>query len=75
MKITLTGIYFIFDNGFGEDYTGVNLNFNNSGATFNLSGYVKVTKDQYKATNGDIDQLLLLVKQEILNRLQESSEV
>lgn len=69
MKITLTGINFNYSNGFGSDYTGVNLNFVSSGATFNLNGYVTVTKDQYIAASGDSSKLTDLIKQSVLDSI------
>lgn len=69
MKVTLTGINFNYSNGYNADYTGVNLNFNTTGVTFNLSGYVEVTKDQYLAAAGSPDQFTALIKQEVLNSL------
>ncbi|NEY20495.1 hypothetical protein G4D61_11060 [Bacillus ginsengihumi] len=68
MKITLTGINFNYSNGYNNDYTGVNLNFNSSGATFSLSGYVTVTKDEYTAASGNPEQLTAL----IIQKVQES---
>lgn len=70
MKITLTGINFNYSNGYNEEYTGVHLNFNSNGATFNLSGYVEVIPEQYVATNGDIVQLKTLIVNEVQNKLQ-----
>lgn len=70
MKITLTGINFVFGNSYDEDFTGVNLNFISSGATFNLSGYVEVTKEQYMSAGGDTNQLKTLIVDEVINKLQ-----
>lgn len=76
MKIMLTGINFNYENGYNADYTTVNLTFNNSGgATFNISGYITITKEQYVTASGDINQLTSLIKQEILNKLQEPETV
>jgi len=71
MRITLTGINFNYSNGFNADYTSVNLSFNSSGATFNISGYVEVTKDEYTAAAGDVTQLTALIKQSVINNLNE----
>ncbi|KYC94357.1 hypothetical protein B4102_3578 [Heyndrickxia sporothermodurans] len=73
MKITLTGINFVFGNGYDQDFTAVNLNFTSSGTgmTFNLSGYVEVSKEQYLAATTP-DAMKGLIKQEVLNKLQES---
>ncbi|KHD85688.1 hypothetical protein NG54_07980 [Heyndrickxia ginsengihumi] len=68
MKITLTGINFNYTNGYNNDYTGVNLNFSSSGATFSLSGYVTVTKDEYTDASGNPEQLTAL----IIQKVQES---
>lgn len=69
MKVTLTGINFNYTNGYDADYTGVNLQFNNFGATFNLSGYVVVTKDEYAAAAGNTEQLTALIIQKVLDNL------
>lgn len=69
MKITLTGINFNYSNGFGSDYTDVNLNFVSSGATFSLNGYVTVTKDQYTAVEGDSTKLTDLIKHSVLDSI------
>ncbi|MED3650600.1 hypothetical protein [Heyndrickxia sporothermodurans] len=72
MKITLTGINFVFGNGYDQDFTTVNLNFTSSGTgmTFSLSGYVEVTKEQYLSATTP-DAMKGLIKQEVLNKLQE----
>lgn len=67
MQITLTGINFSYSNGYNADYTGVNLNFVSSGATFNLNGYVTVTKEQYQSAEGDTSKLIDLIRQNVLD--------
>lgn len=74
MKIALTGINFNYSNGYNAAFTGVNLGFSNSGTTFNLSGYITVTPEQYFAAAGSLDQLTDLIKQEVLNKLSEPTE-
>lgn len=70
MKITLTGINFNFSNGYDADFTGVNLSFNNSGATFNISGYIEVTKEEYMGAGGVVQNLIDLIKNKIIEALQ-----
>ncbi len=67
MQITLTGINFNYSNGYNADYTGVNLNFVSSGATFNLNGYVTVAKEQYQSAEGDTSKLIDLIRQNVLD--------
>lgn len=70
MKITLTGINFEYTNGYDSDYTAVRLNFNNTGATFNLSGYITATKDEYATVAGDPLQIIALIKQKVVESVQ-----
>ncbi|GGH83508.1 hypothetical protein JOD43_002107 [Pullulanibacillus pueri] len=73
MKLTLTGINFNYTNGFNAEYTDVKLNFNSSGGTFNSSGYVTVTKDQYSDAAGDPVKLVSLVKQQVIASLDQDA--
>lgn len=66
MDIKLTGINFQYQNGYNSAYTAVNLNFNSTGATFNLNGNIPITPEQYAATNGDLTALTKLVKDSIV---------
>lgn len=72
MDITVTSINFNYENGYNADYTGVNLYFANSGQSFNLSGYITVTNEEYLSAASDINQLKSLIKQHIINKLQEA---
>lgn len=72
MNITITAINFNYDNGYGKDYTGVNIHFSNSGDTFTLSGYITLTNDQYNEAAGNIESMRTLVKDEIVNRIQKT---
>ncbi|GER73445.1 hypothetical protein [Weizmannia acidilactici] len=74
MKITLTGINFTYANGYNADYTGVNLSFATSGETFNISGYVAVTKDEYTAAAGDVSKLTDLIKSKVQEKIAEKPE-
>lgn len=67
--IKLTGINFQYQNGYNSSYTSVNLNFNSTGATFNLSGYIAITPEQYTAANGDLAALTTLVKNSITSTI------
>jgi len=74
MTFTLTGINFNFANGYGAGITGVNLSFATSGETFNISGYVAVTKDEYTAAEGDPDKLTALIKSKVQEKIAEKPE-
>lgn len=70
MRLILTGVTFTYPGGYGEDWEGVNLTFNNSGATYNLQGYISVTKEQYLETNGNRELLTDLIKEVIATQLE-----
>ncbi|PTY75794.1 hypothetical protein B5V89_19705 [Heyndrickxia sporothermodurans] len=72
MKIVLTGNNNNYKNGYNGEYESVNINFVAIGdPAINLSGYVEVTKEQYDEARDSDDNLKKLVKQEIINKLQE----
>lgn len=73
MNIILTGINFNYANGLNAAYTGVNLNFNSSGTTFNLNGFITVTNDQYATADGDSAKLTDLIKQQIITNLNSTT--
>lgn len=70
MKIVITSINFNYKNGYDGDYTSVNLYFNSTGATFNLNGFVEVSKDEYAAAAGDTIKLEDLVKNKVQANIQ-----
>ncbi|OIK11971.1 hypothetical protein BIV60_17095 [Bacillus sp. MUM 116] len=69
LKITLTGINFDYGNGYDEDYTGVNLSFSSSGATFSVGGFIKVTNEQFMTAAGNMNALKDIIKQEVISTL------
>lgn len=70
MKIFITSINFNYKNGYDGDYTSVNLYFNSTGSTFNLNGFVEVSKDEYAAAAGDTRKLEDLVKSKVEENIQ-----
>lgn len=70
MKIVITSINFNYKNGYDGDYTSVNLYFNSTGATFNLNGFVEVSKDEYLAAAGDTIKLEDLIKSKVEENIQ-----
>lgn len=66
MDIRITSINFQYQNGYNAAFTAVNVNFNGSGGNFSLNGYVPLTPEQYQTTNGSTDQLIALVKEQIV---------
>jgi hypothetical protein len=69
MDIRITSVNFQYQNGYNASYTAVNVNFNGSGGNINLNGYVPITPEQYKATNGSTDALIALVKEQIVTTI------
>lgn len=67
MRITITGIQFKYDNGFDQEYTGVELNFITQGFKFTVNEPVLVTKDQYEANKESKDGLKVLIVDKILS--------
>lgn len=56
MRITITGINFKYDDGYQEEYTGVELQHISSGFKFKSDSPAEVTKAEYEqnqsSTNG-----------------------
>jgi hypothetical protein len=69
MDIRITSINFQYQNGSNAAYTGINVNFNGSAGNFSVNGYVPLTPEQYQTTNGSTDQLITLVKQQIVSTI------
>lgn len=70
MRIILTGIHFIYNNGHEEGFTDVELNFVTSGTTFDLNGPVIITKEDYLTAGGDVESLRLMVRDKVIEALQ-----
>lgn len=70
MDIVLRSVNFNYPDGGGGDFQSVNLSFNNNGETFNLDGYIQISKEQYEATSGDRNALVNLIKTNIADRLE-----
>ncbi|GIN86983.1 hypothetical protein J6TS2_33690 [Heyndrickxia sporothermodurans] len=69
MKIVLTGINFNYDT-IDNDFNSVNLNFTTTGATFKISNYIQVTKEQYEEAGLSNANLISLIKQEVIKEIQ-----
>ena len=74
MKIALTSINFNYKNGYDGGYTSLNLHFNSTGATFNLNGFVEVSKDEYLAAATDMNKLADLIKSKVIESISETTE-
>lgn len=72
MRITLTSINFNYDDGKGGTFESVDLNFTASGATFNPSGHVTVSKEEYETAGGGVDELKALVKDKMVQEIQNA---
>lgn len=59
MRVTITGINFVYDNGYQQEYTGVELQFIASG--FANNNPVKITKAQYEANKSNTNGLRALI--------------
>lgn len=67
MRITITGINFQYDNGFSEEYTGVQLTYITSGFNMSSSGEpISITKEQYEEHRQNKDGLKILVAEKII---------
>lgn len=71
MRVTITGINFKYDNGYGEEYTGVELQFITSGFKFFNNTPVQITKEQYEANKSNTNGLRALVVDKVLADVQE----
>ncbi|MBN6206309.1 hypothetical protein JYK21_07580 [Ralstonia pickettii] len=70
MKVTITGINFIFDNGYQDDHTGVELQFITNGFKFTNNNPVSITRNQYEGNKSDPNGLRALVVDKILADVQ-----
>ena len=70
MRVTITGINFKYDNGYNEEYTGVELQFITSGFKFTNNTPVQITKEQYEENKSNSDGLRALVVDKILVDVQ-----
>ncbi len=61
MRVTITGINFKYDNGYGEECTGVELRFIASGFKFTNNNPVEITKEQYEQNKSNTDGLRGLI--------------
>lgn len=71
-NIVLIGVQFNFANGVHNDFTSVNLNFNSAGGTFTVHGFVELSVEEYQANMSNPDKLVALIKQKVLQGLQEN---
>ena len=63
--VYITSINFNYDDGFEHGFNGVSLNFQTTGQSYNISGKVVISKEDYMATTG-IDELRQKVKGKII---------
>lgn len=61
MRVTITGINFKYNNGYSEEYTGVELQYITSGFKFINNTPVEITKEQYEENKGNTDGLRALI--------------
>lgn len=61
MRITITGINFIFKNGYESEPTDVELQYITSGFKFTNNKAIEITKDEYEANKSNTDGLRVLV--------------
>lgn len=71
MKITLNSINFNYGSGQGGEYTNVNLNFTASGSTFNPSGHVIISKEEYESINSVIG-FKEIIRQKMLSEIENA---
>lgn len=71
MRVTITGINFKYDDGYNEEYTGVELQFITSGFKFSNNNPVHITKGQYEVNKGNSNGLRALI---VDKKLEEASE-
>lgn len=66
MRVTITGINFKYDDGYGEDYTGVELQYITSGFKFTNNNPIEITKAEYEQNKSNSNGLRsLIVEQKI----------
>lgn len=61
MRVTITGINFKYDNGYQEEYTGVELQFIASGFKLTNNNPVEITKEQYEQNKSNTNGLRALI--------------
>ena len=61
MRVTITGINFKYDDGYNQEYTGVELQFITSGFKFSNNNPVQITKEQYEANQDNTNGLRGLI--------------
>lgn len=71
MRVTITGINFKYDDGYSEEYTGVELQYIATGFKFTNNNPVEITKEQYEQNKSDTNGLRALI---VDKKLEEVSE-
>ncbi|MEI3607070.1 hypothetical protein SPD48_15335 [Pseudogracilibacillus sp. SE30717A] len=61
MRVTITGINFKYDNGYNEEYMGVELQYITSGFKFTNNNPVEITKEQYEQNKSNTNGLRALI--------------
>ena len=70
MRVTITGINFKYDNGYNQEYTGVELQFITTGFKFTNNTPVEITKEQYEQNKSNTNGLRALVVDKTLADVQ-----
>lgn len=71
MRVTITGINFKYDDGYNEEYTGVELQYTSSGFKFSNKNPIHITKEQYEDNKSNSNGLRALI---VEKKLDEASE-
>ena len=71
MRVVITGINFKYDDGFNQEYTGVEIQFVTSGFKVIDNTPVEVSKEDYELNKGDSNKLRALIVEAKLVDIQE----
>lgn len=71
MRITITGINFKYNDGYSEEYTGVELQYITSGFKFTDNNPVEITKEEYEDNKKDTNGLRALIVDEKLQDVEK----
>lgn len=71
MRVTITGINFKYDDGYNEEYTGVELQYITSGFKFTNNTPVEITKEQYEHNKSNTNGLRALIVDKKLVEVDE----
>ncbi len=71
MRVTITGINFKYDDGYNQEYTGVELQYITSGFKFTNNNPVEITKEQYEQNKSNTNGLRALI---VDKKIDEASQ-